>query len=187
MEAPPPPDPRDRGAAALAAFLNLPLVGAKDFPAAPVLDDRFSRRFLKESRIVPLAERPEGLSVAMADPFDDEAAEAVRFAAGKQALRHVAAPADIDAAHERLYGDGKSEIGQIVDGARGHQEDTSGDDIDRLKDSASEAPVIRLVNLLIARAVETRASDIHIEPMDGELRVRYRVDGVGLSRSSPTA
>ncbi|HUD53461.1 type II secretion system ATPase GspE, partial [Parvibaculum sp.] len=59
------------------------------------------------------------------------------------------------------------------------------DDVERLKDIASEAPVIRLVNLLITRAVEARASDIHIEPMDGELRVRYRVDGVLQEVESP--
>ena len=122
----------------------------------------------------------------MADPFDAAAAEAVTVASGKRALRHVAATADIEAAYERLYGDGKSEINQILDGARERQdENTASDDVDRLKDSASEAPVIRLVNLLIARAVETRASDIHIEPMDGELRIRYRIDGVLHAVESP--
>ncbi len=67
----------------------------------------------------------------------------------------------------------------------GRTEESASEDVDRIKDSASDAPVIRLVNLLIARAVEARASDIHIEPMDGELRVRYRVDGVLHEVESP--
>src|SRR5204862_2467455 len=61
------------------------------------------------------------------------------------------------------------------------------DDVERLRDLASEAPVIRLVNQLIARAVETRASDVHIEPFADRLRVRYRYDGVLHEVESPSA
>jgi general secretion pathway protein E len=165
-------------AEALARLLDIPLAAARDYPASPVLDALFSRKFLRASRLVPLAETADGVVVAMADPFDREAAEAVRFATGKPVLRRVAFPADVDAALERLYGDGKSAISEIIDAAQQRADDAGGEDIERLKDSASEAPVIRLVNLLITRAVEGRASDIHIEPMDGELRVRYRIDGV---------
>jgi general secretion pathway protein E len=93
-------------AEALARYLDLPLVGPKDFPDAPVLEGRFNRRFLKEARLIPLARHKEGLAVAMADPFDDAAAEAIRFAADEPVLRRVATLADIDAAWERLYGDG---------------------------------------------------------------------------------
>ena len=60
----------------------------------------------------------------------------------------------------------------------GEAGDYGGDDAERLKDMASEAPVIRFVNQLIGRAVEARASDIHIEPFENKLRVRYRVDGL---------
>jgi general secretion pathway protein E len=174
-------------AEALATYLGLPLLAARDFPEAPILEDRLNRKFVKEARIIPLADRPEGIAMAMADPFDDGAAQAVEFAVGKPVLRHVATPSDIDAAYERLYGEGKSEIAQILDGARERADEGASDDIERLKDSASEAPVIRLVNLLIARAVEARASDIHIEPMDAELRIRYRIDGVLQNAESPPA
>jgi general secretion pathway protein E len=163
---------------ALVALSGLPLVAAKDYPDAPVLEALLSRKFLREARLIPLEDRPEGIVVAMADPLDDFARDAVAFAAGKPALPRVAYPADIDAAYERLYGDGRSEISQLVDAARERQDEGASEDIEKLKDIASEAPVIRLVNLLISRAVEARASDIHIEPMDGELRVRYRIDGV---------
>jgi len=169
----------------LAALLDLPLTSAKDFPAAPVLEGRFNRRFLKQARVIPLEDRPDSLVVAMADPLDEFIAQALRFAAEKPVSRCVAYPADVDAAFERLYGEGKSEIGQIFEATNGRPDETVSDDVDRLKDLASEAPVIRLVNLLITRAVETRASDIHIEPMDGQLRVRYRVDGVLHEVESP--
>ncbi len=61
------------------------------------------------------------------------------------------------------------------------------DDIEHLRDLASEAPVIRLVNLLIQRAVEQRASDIHIEPFENRLKVRYRIDGVLHEVEAPPA
>jgi len=165
-------------AEALASLLDLPLATSRDYPDLPVLERVLSRKFLKEWRLIPLAERADGIAVAMADPLDDAAAAAVRFAAGKPVLRHVAYPGDIDAAFERLYGEGKSVISEISEAARERTEEGPGEDIEKLRDSASEAPVIRLVNLLITRAVEARASDIHIEPMDGELRLRCRIDGV---------
>src|SRR6185437_4371904 len=152
-------------AEALGRLLDLPLAGAGDYPAAPVLEDRLNRQFLREAQILPLTDDDGGVTIAMVDPLNDYAAEAARFA--------------------RLYGTGKSEIHQIALETQGRAEDTAADDVDRIKDSASDAPVIRLVNLLITRAVEQRASDIHIEPMDGELRVRYRIDGVLHEVESP--
>jgi general secretion pathway protein E len=165
-------------AAALAALLDLPLAAMADYPATPVLEDRLNRQFLREAQILPLGESAAGVAVAMVDPLNDYAAEAARFAAGKPVLRSVALPADFEAAFERLYGTGTSEIHKIAQETSARAEESISDDVDRIKDSSSDAPVIRLVNHLILRAVEARASDIHIEPMDGELRVRYRIDGV---------
>src|SRR6185503_2862832 len=119
------------------------------------------------------------------DALNDYGAEAARFASGKQVLRHVALPADFEAAFERLYGTGKSEIHRLVQDSHVRADDAASEDADRIRDSGSDAPVIRLVNLLITRAVEARASDIHIEPMDGDLRVRYRIDGVLHEVESP--
>ncbi len=170
---------------ALAALLDLPVAAADDYPAEPVLEDGLNLKFLKEAQLLPLADRDGHLAVAMVDPLNDYAAEAAAFAAGKPVLRFVAYPADFDAAFERLYGNGKSQIDHIA-GETG-ADASAEEDIERIKDSASEAPVIRLVNLLIARAVEARASDIHIEPMNGELLVRYRIDGELHDVESPPA
>ncbi|MGD0145056.1 MAG: type II secretion system ATPase GspE, partial [Rhizomicrobium sp.] len=169
----------------LAGYLELPLAAASEFPDAPILEDRLGRKFLRERHLVPIEDRADGIVIAMAYPLDAYATDAVRFAVGKPVLRKVAVPSDLDAAFERLYGDGKSAIRQIVDNTKDRASETRDDDVDRLKDIASEAPVIRLVNLLIARAVESRASDIHIEPTASELRVRYRIDGVLQQVESP--
>ncbi len=171
----------------LAAVLDLPLAAPEDYPQNPVLEDRLAHKFLREAQIVPLADRGSHLAVAMVDPLNDYGAEAAAFAAGKPVLRLIATPADFDAAYDRLYGAGKSEIHQISEATGSESAAQSEDDIDRIKDSASEAPVIRLVNLLITRAVEARASDIHIEPMEGELLVRYRIDGMLQDTESPPA
>ena len=166
-------------------LLGLPLKTAREFPSAPVLQGQLNHRFLKQARLIPLEERSDAVVIAMADPLDEFAAEAVGYAVDKRVIRCAAYPADIDAALERLYGDGKTQIDEILDATAERHDDSVREDVDRLKDLASEAPVIRLVNLLITRAVETRASDIHIEPMDGELRVRYRIDGVLHEIESP--
>ena len=172
-------------AEALAQFLNLPLAAAADYPPQPILEDQLGRKFLREAKVLPLREVPEGVVVAMANPLDSYAMHAVRFAIGKPVFPQVALPADLEAAHERLYGDGKSGIHQISGETGEHVGESIADDVERLKDIASEAPVIRLVNLLITQAVEARASDIHIEPMENELRVRFRVDGVLRPVDSP--
>ncbi len=170
---------------ALAGFLKLPLAAPADFPAAPIFEDKLSRAFLKQSQVIPLADNDSDVTVAAINPLNIYAIDAVRFALGRPVSLRVCYPTDFDAAFERLYGEGKSQISQILVETADHGHDGASDDVDKLKDSASEAPVIRLVNLLIARAVEARASDIHIEPMENELRVRYRVDGVLQKVESP--
>jgi general secretion pathway protein E len=172
-------------AESLADYLGIRLVTARDFPATPVLEERLRRAFLRDKQLLPLDDKGEAVAVAMVYPLDDYAADAVRFAVGKPVLRHVIAPAEFEAAYAKLYGEGKSEIRQIFEQAPERADDPFGDDIDRLKDVTSEAPVIRLVNHLITRAVESRASDIHIEPMESELRIRFRVDGVLQPVESP--
>ncbi|HEY1837705.1 MAG TPA: type II secretion system ATPase GspE [Rhizomicrobium sp.] len=172
-------------AEALAQVLHLPIAAPGDYPAEPVLEDQLGKKFLRDARVLPLREADGSVVVAAANPLDTYATDAVRFAVGKPVLLNVALPADLEAAHERLYGDGRSGIHQISEQSQDHVDESLSDDVDRLKDIASEAPVIRLVNLLITQAVEARASDIHIEPMENEFRVRYRIDGVLRAVESP--
>ncbi|MGZ8196547.1 MAG: type II secretion system ATPase GspE, partial [Methylosarcina sp.] len=83
---------------------------------------------------------------------------------------------EIDAALEMQYGEGRSQMDKIVDDLA--VEDGGEEDLEHLKDLASEAPVIKMVNLIMQRAIETKASDIHIEPFEQTLKVRLRIDGV---------
>ncbi|HEX6144125.1 MAG TPA: type II secretion system ATPase GspE [Geminicoccaceae bacterium] len=163
-------------AEALAALLELPLAEEGDYPDAPLHGDRVSVNFLKQARILPLSDNEAGLAVAMADPLDRYTIGAMQLFAGKPVLPWVGVPSDIDGALERIFGRGGG-LGEIVQEI-GADELGADDDVQRLRDLASEAPVVRLVNRLISRAVESRASDIHIEPFEQTLRVRYRVDGV---------
>jgi general secretion pathway protein E len=164
-------------AEALAQLLDLPLASEADYPDLPLHGDRVSVNFLKEARILPLADTADGLTVAMADPLDRYTIGAMQLFAGKPVLPWVGVPADIEAALERMFGRSGT-IGEIVQAAGDQSELGAEDDVQRLRDLASEAPVVRIVNRLISKAVESRASDIHIEPLEQNLRVRYRVDGV---------
>ena len=174
-------------AAAYAELIGSPVVDAALFPAEPVAPDRIRRTFLKQARVIPLAENAADLVVAMADPLDDAVAGALEFALGKKVRRRVAVPADIEAAYERLYGEGGSAIDRIYDAAGERDDEDRDADLERLKDLASEAPVIRLVNALVSRAVELNASDIHLECGESRLRLRYRIDGVLRDLEPPPA
>jgi len=170
---------------ALADQLDLPVADSKDFPELPLLEERLSAKFLRDAQAVPLREDDDELSIAVADPTDSFVLSAVRMAAGKRVRAYIAAPNEIDAALERLYGGGRSSMGAIVDNISTVDEEQDFGDVEHLKDLASEAPVIRLVNLILTKALEQRASDIHIEPYENRLVVRYRIDGVLHEVESP--
>ena len=170
---------------ALADQLDLPLASAADFPELPLLEERLSSKFLRDAQAVPLREDDDELAIAIADPTDSFVISAVQMASGKRVRPYIAAPNEIEAALERLYGGGKSSMGAIVEGIQARDDEDDFGDVEHLKDLASEAPVIRLVNLILAKALESRASDIHIEPFENRLIVRYRIDGVLHETESP--
>ena len=161
----------------LSSLYEIPLVNSRDFPADAFLRDQISYRFLKENHVLPLFEEDGKIVIAMADPQDSFAVMAIEEASGQPVTCRVGVATELDNAVERLYGEGHSKMGDILAGVE-TDEQALEQDIEQLKDMASEAPVIRLVNLIIQRAVEARASDIHIEPFENWLKVRYRIDGV---------
>lgn len=163
---------------ALAAFTGLECIGTSGFPAQPVTAGGISTQFLLESAALPISEDDNAIVLAVADPTDMSPVEGVRLASGKPVSLKVAAFADIEEAHARLYGAEKG-LADIVDDDFGDGEE--------LKDLASEAPVVRLVNDLFADALKSRASDIHVEPFRDRLRIRFRIDGVLHNRPSPKA
>ena len=167
----------ERGLAeSFAALLHLPIAESSRYPSdAPLLADCLPPRFLRQARALPVEATDDSLVLATADPLDDFTPAAIAAATGRRVSLEVAVPIEIDAALDRLYpNDADSGDAHLEAAANAPLED----DTERLKDLASEAPVIRLVNQLITRAVESNASDIHIEPFEDRLRVRYRYDGV---------
>ncbi|MCB1554461.1 MAG: type II secretion system ATPase GspE [Xanthomonadales bacterium] len=173
-------------AEASAEVLRLPLVSSKEFPEQPPANVQVSMRFLKQMHVCPLREHDDALDLLVADPQDPYPAQALAMATGRVVRPLVGIRSEIDDLIERFYGAGRSAMGTIVENlAEG--EGRGEDDIEHLRDLASEAPVIRLVNLIIQRAVEARASDIHIEPFENRLKVRYRIDGVLQEVESPPA
>ena len=167
-------------------LLGIPLIGTEEYPEVPVLEDKLSLRFMKESLVVPLYLEGGRLVIAVANPSDTYVQQAIAVASGHEVDLRVGLASDIDTVVERLYGSGRSAMGEIVEGLS-EEEGGGEEDVEHLKDLASEAPVIRLVNLVVQRAVESRASDIHIEPFEGRLKVRYRIDGVLHEVEAPPA
>ena len=173
-------------AEASSEVLGLPLLSAKDCPEAPLENLPLSLRFLKQQAVCPVGEDAQGIDLLVADPQDDYAAHAVALATGRDVRVRIGLRSEIADLIERYYGQGRSAMGTIVENI-GDESAGDEDDVEHLRDLASEAPVIRLVNLVIQRAVELRASDIHIEPFENRLKVRYRVDGVLEEAESPPA
>jgi type IV pilus assembly protein PilB len=177
-------------ARALARQLRLPHVTAPLQPqpaALRIIDGALAVRM----RVVPLAATERVVRVAMADPLDLAAIEDLRFRTGRRIEPVVAAPSAIEAALVAAYHAGavRAVLTKLPDGAAagGHAGNGSpsdaelrggGDTVDALRSASAAPPIVALVDLLLAQAVQQRASDVHLEPVDGTLRVRARIDGV---------
>ena len=173
-------------AEAVSDLLQLPLLSAKEFPDTPPANVQTSVRFLKHHHICPIGESENDVTLLVADPADRFPMMALELATGRAVKLNIGMRSEIDDLIERYYGSGRSAMGTIVENLT-DDNNRSEDDIEHLRDLASEAPVIRLVNLVIQRAVEQRASDIHVEPFENRLKVRYRIDGVLHEVESPPA
>jgi type II secretion system protein E len=142
-----------------------------------------SGRFLRQFKVLPVALHDHTVRLAMADPLDFETIAAVRTCTGLKVEPVIASENEILEAIEKHYGSAAERQNdgdvQTFEGEAGQE------DLEHLRDMASEAPVIRLVNAMIAQAVEKRASDIHIEPFEKMVRLRYRVDGSLLDVTPP--
>jgi general secretion pathway protein E len=167
--------------AALSEQLDVPLVTLDAPPAVTPETEQLSPRFLRQFRCLPFAVRDSTLTLAMADPLDFETISAVRSVTGLRVEPALAAEQEILDAIDKYYGEARAAETVSLEEAEGQ----AAEDLEQLRDMASEAPVIRLVNAMIAQAVEKRASDIHIEPFEKEFRVRFRIDGVLYPQEPP--
>jgi general secretion pathway protein E len=166
--------------AALSDQLRVPLLAIDGPPAVSPETETLSPKFLRQFRCLPVALHDHTVTLAMADPLDFETRSTVESCTGLTVRAGIAAEQEILDAIDRFYGESEKNETELTMTAG-----EAAEDLEHLRDMASEAPVIRLVNAMIAQAVEKRASDIHIEPFEKEFRVRYRVDGVLVNQDAP--
>ncbi|MFP6610256.1 MAG: type II secretion system ATPase GspE [Deltaproteobacteria bacterium] len=166
----------------------LPLMGnyygvetmeADDIPGSPPAIESISVEYMRASRILPVRVEDGVVSLAMADPGDSTVIQSVGQVTGMRVVPVLVRARDLLVRFDAIFGviEGAEDTGDL-EGAGLEFLDDSEEDVQQLRDMASEAPVIRLVNQILSRAVEQRASDVHVEPFENELRVRYRIDGV---------
>ena len=159
----------------VAAYYRHPRVTLRELLASPALVERFTRRFLRETMIFPYDAGGGLFGLAVADPTNVAAQRGAEIVLGGPVAVSIASFEDIGAAlFERLGSDEDEPSASSPVLASGAAEES----VDSLRDLASGAPVVRAVNDLFEKAVELRASDIHIEPMRNGLTVRMRVDGL---------
>jgi type IV pilus assembly protein PilB len=172
---------------ALAEQLDVEIFDLNDYEPDEALASRIPEDVARRTRAVPvtLAEEGEVLKVAVLDPMDVAKLDDLKRLAGIEIEPLIGTQADIERAIERLYGLSSffREFGDLTDDEaiefiqleEGSQDDY---DLQEMTEIAEEAPVVRLVNMVIAKALRDGASDVHIEPSATHLRIRYRINGI---------
>ena len=160
---------------ALAKHIGVEYVNLADITidpaAASMIPESLARRYVA----IPFAFEGEKLVVALSDPANVLAIDDIRAISGRDIVARVAAKSDVESALQSIAGldDSVSDLADLVE-----TEDVSTEDLSAVEASTEEAPIVKLVNMLITKATADRASDIHVEPTDKDLRVRFRIDGV---------
>jgi type IV pilus assembly protein PilB len=161
----------------------------RDVPIPPSVVELVPESVARENAIIPLAEEEGALKVLVSDPFDYETFEKLQFILNRKVNIALATRESILEAINRNYGQMGDESADsmlqeftdtAIDFTETEEESSGGEDVDE-----TSAPIVRLVQLMIGEAVQLRASDIHIEPFEDRVRIRYRIDGVLVERDSP--
>ena len=161
---------------ALATQIGLTFVDLSDYPVDGSAVSRVPATVCRRHNALPIGYDQDKLVVAMADPANVFALDDIRAMTGMEVRSVVATKADLLAAINRYHrgDDEMDQLTSVIDRA----DDANGDDLSQVKEITEDAPIVRFVNLLITQAIQDRASDIHIEPGEKDLRVRFRIDGV---------
>jgi len=160
----------------LSTYYGVELLNAEEIPDEPPVVDKLSLDYLRANQLLPIRLENGTVVMAMADPGDLTLIETVEQVTGLRVAPVLVRGRELSERFDAIFGTLSGDTEREEGGIEFLQEDE--EDVEHLRDMASEAPVIRLVNQILSRAVEQRASDIHVEPFENELRVRYRIDGV---------
>ncbi len=165
---------------ALGSQFGLKYLRFSEFPKSIPNDNYPSVKFMKQYKFVPIGKEEGVLHVAIADPLNEYVFDTLEVFSDSPLEIYLSSEKDITEAIEQYFGS-NIQMTSIMEGMREEEEETVGielqEDVHHLRDMAFEAPIVKLVNMLITRAVESRASDIHIEPFENNVKVRYRIDG----------
>lgn len=170
-------------AQAIADYHGVAVVEDGQWLKQPMAFTGISHAFLRENRVFPLDERDGAILLAMEDPSDVRTINAVRLALERPVIPLAAPAEDIQTAIEN-FARGRDAPSVWTDTPR---TETSGDDVEHLRDMALGAPVVRFVNQMLQDAVHSRATDIHVEPFEGRVAIRMRIDGMLRDTSAPPA
>lgn len=175
---------------ALAEYLSIPPISLKHFTPSEQLLELIPKDILTKRSVMPVARVGKTLTIAFSDPFDLMALDELSTHTGLSITPVVASENDIHAVISKLTADASQGLDmeelmrnesdvQVVD------ESEKDENLDEMLEKAEGAPVIRMVNMILVEALRTGASDIHIEPLEKAIRLRYRIDGALVERPAP--
>jgi len=169
--------PEDKWLRVLASHYEVPFVELNDFTASKEFFAKFPARVLLERNLLPMSEEDGVVTIATNRLFDTVGIDELRLATGMEFRTVLAPAAEIDRAMKRLLGIGADTLQEL--GEEGSISILGGDDNENLdlSKAAEDATIIRFVNQVLMEALEVRATDVHVEPFENQLRIRYRVDG----------
>ncbi len=179
----------DDVARVLAEFHRMPFVDLHTIKIPDTVIERVPESVARENNVIPISEEDGALRILITDPFDLETIEKLRFILNRKIETAIASRESIMEAINQYYGQQEGEsadsmLQEFTDTAIDFTETEEASDNNEAADESSP-PVVRLVKLMIDEAVQLRASDIHVEPFEDRVRIRYRIDGMLVERDSP--
>lgn len=168
-----------------ADLTGAPVLEAEAYPEDITPIDTFAVQFLKQHNLLPLGVEQNQLSLLAAVPISSAVLDAVRQFVNLPVRLFLGRAADIQARIDQVYQAGVGAYQDIYRDAAAGMDGDNEEDVEALKTQAEDAPVVRLVQLIITNAVDARASDIHLEIYENQFKVRYRIDGVLYDMESP--
>jgi len=163
--------------------LSIPRLSLDSMVIDPHVISRVPVELARRYTLVPVFAIGNTLTLAMADPLNIIAIDEIKYRTGCDIKRAVATISEIKTAIDEYYS-----VADSLEGIIGEEQDTPetpAPEVDFIEDAEAETPIIRLVNVILSKAVKDKASDIHIEPDDTSLRIRYRISGVMREEASP--
>lgn len=163
----------------LSRQLNIPYIKLKDKDIEPLIIQKVPAKFASHYKIIPLEFKDNTLTIVMADPLDVRTLDDIRLLLGLEVKAVLASEIEIQEAIRKYYGVGAETLERIIAQKPPEEElkmeEEKAEDLEAL---AEDASIIKFVNQILSEAIKERATDIHLEPFQNELRTRFRIDGV---------